>query len=81
MKNREISPEGSDFQPGMKLAQSLVEISTPRFSFSTHGLTHYELHVFSSREQVGVRSESNLSLHYLKNLCFSYATVMVHCER
>ena len=38
MKDRTISPEGSEFLPGTRLAVSLVEIPTPRVTL--HGLAH-----------------------------------------
>ena len=34
MWDREISPEGSEFLPGTRLAESLVEIPTPRVRFT-----------------------------------------------
>ena len=33
MQDREISPSGSEFQPGTRQASSLVEIPTPRVRF------------------------------------------------
>ena len=34
MSDKEMSPEGSEFLPGTRIAESLVEIPTPRVRFS-----------------------------------------------
>ena len=41
MQEREISPEGTKFLPGTRLAKSLVKIPTPRVRLPIlHGLAH-----------------------------------------
>ena len=41
MQDKEILPEGLEFLPGTRLAESVVEIPTQRVRFSIiHGLSH-----------------------------------------